>query len=307
MLGVTRAFAVAAIAGALILLPVGAFDAAVAGSGEAGQASPVPGLKRIFAAGFEAPVSLHPNKRGNRVRLKGKDNRGYRWEDLDHVFELVAANSVDNLVTIHFSSENYFEGSRSLYMRQNKMVNGTQARLQFFGNDETFGPEVFTRRRYFIPSSNLGSLAKQDASASIAGTREARGRVVPFSIAGGADFSMPLYAVRRGEKLVFAQALVDYSAGPRWSDWTRPPKGLLTFGQMTEVPLDRWFKLDIYLLRDPSEGKLKVWVDDRIIFDLEGVRTKNDTSRWFTKLADVDSEPAPFELWTDDVEIWARR
>jgi hypothetical protein len=117
---------------------------------------------------------------------------------------------------------------------------------------------------------------------------------------------MPLQLVRRGDKLVFAQAIIDYSAGPFFSNWTKPPKGLLTYGEMTPCPLDRWFQLDIYILRDPHKGKIKVWLDNKLIFDLADVRTKNDTDKWFTKLADVDSEPAPFELWVDDVEIWSR-
>jgi hypothetical protein len=117
---------------------------------------------------------------------------------------------------------------------------------------------------------------------------------------------MPFFIVRREDELVFAQAILDYSAGPYWSDWTRPPNGLLTYAGNVSVPLDRWFELDIYVLRHPVRGQIKVWLDGALIFDLQNVRTKNDTDRWFTKLADVDSEPAPFELWVDDVEIWTR-
>jgi len=117
---------------------------------------------------------------------------------------------------------------------------------------------------------------------------------------------MPLYAVRRGSRFVFAQAIVDYSAGKRWSDWTRAPKGLVTYGASTTVPLDRWFRLDTYVLRDKTKGKIRVWLDGKPIFDLQDVRTKNSSDRWFTKLADVDTDPAPFELWADNVEIWTR-
>jgi hypothetical protein len=85
-----------------------------------------------------------------------------------------------------------------------------------------------------------------------------------------------------------------------------PPGGLLTYGEDTPVPLDRWFELEVYVLRDPTEGAVKVWLDGEMIFDVENIRTKNDTDTWFTKLADVDAQPAPFELWVDDVEIWTR-
>ena len=268
---------------------------------------PIKGLRQIFKAGFEEPVSLASNWTGAEASLTGVDSGGMAWESLDHVFELVANNSFDNLVTIRFAQDRTFAGSRSLFIRQNKQENGTQARLQFFSDDKSFGTEIFTRRHYFIPSTNLSYLAQQEASASIAGTRETRGIGVSFpSNTARADFSMPLHLVRRGNNLVFAQAILDYSAGPFWSNWTKPPKGLLTYGKMTPCPLDRWFQLDIYILRDAQKGKIKVWLDNQLIFDLVNVRTKNDTDRWFTKLADVDSEPAPFELWVDNVEIWSR-
>src|SRR5262245_41400935 len=267
---------------------------------------PIKGLRQIFKAGFEEPVSLVPNSNGTEAWLKGVDSGSMAWETLDHVFELVANNSFDNLVTIRFSQDHVFAGSRSLFLRQNKVENGTQARLQFFSDDKSFGTEIFTRRHYFIPSINLSYLAREEDATSIAGTREIRfGGSFPANDARS-DFSMPLYCGRHGNKLVFAQAIVDYSVGPHWSDWTRPPKGLQTYGRMTPCPLDRWFQLDIYILRDPEQGKIKVWLDNELIFNLANVRTKNDTDRWLTKLADVDTEPAPFELWVDDVEIWSR-
>ncbi len=142
-------------------------------------------------------------------------------------------------------------------MRQNVQRNGTQNRLQFFAEDGDFHNEIFTRRKYFVPSTNLEHLTARDESVSIAGTREVRGGSAPPG-ADNADFSMPLYLVRRGEALVFALAIVDYSAGPNWSDWTRPPKGLLSYGSHTRAPLDRWFELDIYVLRHPTEGKIVV-------------------------------------------------
>jgi hypothetical protein len=282
-----------------------ALKSAKGGESPPGAGIPIKGLRQIFKAGFEEPVTLAPNWNGTEAWLKGVDSGGMAWETLDHVFELVANNSFDNLVTIRFA--HVFAGSRSLFLRQNKQENGTQVRLQFFSDDKSFGTEIFTRRHYFIPSTNLSYLAREEESASIAGTRETRGGGVSFPAnSARADFSMPLFLVRRGNNLVFAQAIADYSAGPWWSNWTSPPKGLLTYGRMTPCPLDRWFQLDIYILRDAEKGKIKVWLDNELIFDLVNVRTKNDTASWFTKLADVDSEPAPFELWVDNVEIWSR-
>jgi hypothetical protein len=266
---------------------------------------PVSGLRPIFRAGFEAPVAIIREPSGRQARLAGLDSYGMSWNNLDHVFELVAPGAFDNLVTVRFSQEHVHSGERSLYLRQNKEEAGAQARLQFFSDDKTFSSEIFTRRYYYIPSTNLGTLSREQQSTSIAGTREARGSTLP---AGHpmADFSMPLYVVRRGDKLVFAQAIVDYSAGSAWSAWTRPPKGLVSYGNMVACPLDRWFRLDIYVLRHPTKGQIKVWVDGQPIINLNNVRTKNDTDVWFTKIADVDSEPAPFEAWVDDVEIWSR-
>lgn len=268
--------------------------------------SPVPGLKQVFRSSFEQPVSLdHFSKNGSRARLRNAEFGGSDWDQLDHVFELVAPHALVRHVSISLDTAKSSSGSRSLYLRQNLDQDGAQARLQFFGNDATFGPEILTRRKYFVPRTNLAALARQEDSVSIAGTRETRGSTLPPGHPS-ADFSMPLYLVRHGRNLVFAQALVDYSAGPNWSDWTRKPKGLLSYGAKTICPLDRWFQLDIYVYRHPTRGKIKIWLDGVLIFALENVRTKNDNGNWFTKLADVDAEPAPFELWVDDVEIRSR-
>ncbi len=265
----------------------------------------VPGLRQVFRAGFEAPVAVAAAEGGRRAWLTGDDAYGYRWDDLDHVFEMVAPNSFGRLVTTEFNTTQVYAGRRSLFMRQNVVAGGSQNRLQFFSEDAAFKDEIYTRRHYFVPSRNLATLAAEDQSVSIAGTREIRGGSAPPG-AANADFSMPLYLVRRGDALVFAQAIIDYSRGPNWSDWTRPPYGLITYAKETKAPLDRWFALDIYIRRDPVRGAIKVWLDGEPIFDLENVRTRNDTDRWFTKLADIDSERAPFELFVDDVEIWTR-
>lgn len=265
----------------------------------------VPGLRQVFQAGFEAPVTLEVAPDGKRARLSGTDEDGARWNDLDHVFEMVAPYAFGRLVTTRFSDAQVYAGARALFMRQDVAANGSQNRLQFFSDDATFKGEIYTRRHYFVPAGNLASLSAEDDAVSIAGTREIRGGSAPPG-AANADFSMPLYLVRRGDALVFALAILDYSNGTRWSDWTRPPFGLLTYGAETKAPLDRWFTLDIYVRRDPVHGAIKIWLDGTEIFDLENVRTKNDTDKWFTKLADIDAEPAPFELFVDNVEIWTR-
>lgn len=266
---------------------------------------PISGMRRVFAAGFESPVTVESNLSGRRAWLKGTDSSGYSWDALNHVFELVAPLSFNNLIDIEFSSSNPFSGKRSLFLRQNERKLGTQNRLQFFSDDKTFDGEIATRRMYYIPSSNLNTLRNEWDAVSIGGTRETRGGI--FSGEPKADFSMPLYLVRRGDRLVFAQAIVDYSAGSKWSDWTRPPKGLVTYGAEVSPPMDAWFQLDTYILRHPEQGKIKVWLDGKLIFDLDNVRTKNDGDEWFTKLADIDGSESPLELWVDDVEIWARQ
>ncbi len=265
----------------------------------------VPGLRRVFRAGFEEPVVVEVAQDGKRAWLRGSDAYGDRWDDLNHVFEMVAPGAFGRLVTTEFSEQQVYAGKRALFMRQNVEVEGSQDRLQFFGDDAAFKNEIYTRRHYFVPAKNLASLSAEDNAVSIAGTREIRGGSAPPG-AANADFSMPLYLVRRGDALVFAQAILDYSRGPNWSDWTKPPYGLLTYANETPAPLDRWFALDVYVRRDPVQGAIKVWLDGKLIFDVENVRTKNDTDTWFTKLADIDSEPAPFELFVDDVEIWTR-
>jgi hypothetical protein len=296
-------FAALAVGGALSGYPTFSPMALAQESGD--QTAPVPGLRRIFRSSFEEPVVIQTDDENNRAWLKGKESDGDSWDDLDHVFTFVAPQSLGDLVEVEISEEHVNSGDRSLFMRQNREQNGAQNRLQFYSDDLAFNGEIFTGRHYFVPSSNLESLAEQDNAVSIAGTREVRdGTAAPGS--PQADFSIPLYLVRQDDSLVFALAIVDYSAGPNWSDWTRPPGGLLTYAENTTVPLDRWFELEVYVLRHPTDGAVKVWLDGELIFDVENVRTKNDTDRWVTKLADVDAQPAPFELWVDDVEIWTR-
>src|SRR5690606_21735383 len=99
-----------------------------------------------FHSSFEQPVALErSSENGGRARLKNAEFGGSDWDQLDHVFELVAPGALDRHVSISLDTAKSSSGTRSLHLRQNLNQDGAQARLQFFGDDATFGPEILTR------------------------------------------------------------------------------------------------------------------------------------------------------------------
>lgn len=269
-----------------------------AGYEEAGAADlPVPGLKLRFRSSFEEGVRLANDADGQTARLTGTD-QGFAWDGLEHMFNYVAEGAVQkNLVESRLTDERAHSGSRSLYMGLNVVDGASQNRLQFESTDEAFGGEIFTRRWLYLPDL-AGILTEELDDMSIGGTRE-------FALEGEHDFSLPLYIFRQGGHFVWRIAGVDYARGPYWSTWTRAPFGFVLDSGRVPVPKERWFRLDIYVKRDTRDGQVKVWVDDRLVFDVKGIRTKREGSTWFTKLADFDGTK-PGHLWVDDVEIYGR-
>lgn len=258
---------------------------------------PISGLKLKFRSGFEEGVRLVSGSEGQSAELQGGD-QGYEWDHLDHMFNYVAAGAVSkHLVDSRLTTERAHGGERSLYMALNVVDGEAQNRLQFEATDEEFGDEILTRRwLYFTDFGTFLNVTNDDVS--IAGTRE-------FALDGPKDFSIPLYIYREGGQLVWRVAGVDYANGPYWSQWTRPPRGFIADSKAIPVPKERWFRLDIYLKRHARDGVVKVWVDGQPLFDLSGVPTKREGSRWFTKIADYDGTKPGF-IWVDDIEIYGR-
>jgi hypothetical protein len=71
------------------------------------------------------------------------------------------------------------------------------------------------------------------------------------------------------------------------------------------VPIETWFQLEsLYRPRTDATGLLKVWLDDRLVYDLEGRITagSNDVLWGPCNIAE-DVQPAPPELYVDDAAI----
>jgi hypothetical protein len=71
------------------------------------------------------------------------------------------------------------------------------------------------------------------------------------------------------------------------------------------VPVETWFQLEVfYSPRTDETGRLMVWLDDRLVYDLEDRRTtgSNDVL-WTPCNIGEDIQPSPPELYLDDAAI----
>jgi len=71
------------------------------------------------------------------------------------------------------------------------------------------------------------------------------------------------------------------------------------------VPVETWFHLEtFYSPRTDETGKILVWLDDRLVYDLEGRRTTgSDDVIWNPCNIGEDIQPAPPVLYLDDAAI----
>jgi len=71
------------------------------------------------------------------------------------------------------------------------------------------------------------------------------------------------------------------------------------------VPVETWFHLEVfYVPRTDETGKLLVWLDDRLVYDLEDRRTIGSKSLLWTPCnIGEDIQPAPPVLYLDDAAI----
>ncbi len=255
----------------------------------------------LFKSGFEDGVTLTHHSSGQGSWLHGSD-LGYDWDRFDHMFVYVKMGSVDRDIESSIVTERPHSGAKSLYQSQITALDGVQNRLQFYCNDDTgaIGSKVFIRRWLWYP--DLESKLPDDwQEFSIAGIRE------------GNEFTIPL-DIGRGlgkENLYWTLSGFNYGAGTTWSEWTNPANGGWTVqNTVVPVPSQRWFKLETYYERHDSEGVVKVWVDDQLIFDVNRVRTKGPGTDWFAKIGDIDANMydntsgLPIYHYIDDIEVW---
>lgn len=72
------------------------------------------------------------------------------------------------------------------------------------------------------------------------------------------------------------------------------------------LPLGRWFNVQFYLFRHPTNGILMVWLDGHVLCDESGLTTKVAES-YFTSVAKiytVEGDKSPRRIWVDDLQIY---
>ena len=71
------------------------------------------------------------------------------------------------------------------------------------------------------------------------------------------------------------------------------------------VPVETWFQLEVfYSPRTDETGRILVWLDDRLVYDLEDRRTTgSDDVLWTPCSIGEDVQPSPPELYLDDASI----
>jgi hypothetical protein len=75
------------------------------------------------------------------------------------------------------------------------------------------------------------------------------------------------------------------------------------------IPVATWFQVEtLYRSRNDDTGELKVWLDDRLVYDLENRRTGLSSDLlWTPSNIAEDVEPAPPVVYIDDAAISLER
>ena len=76
------------------------------------------------------------------------------------------------------------------------------------------------------------------------------------------------------------------------------------------LPRGQWFNVQYYVRRDVTNGAVKVWLNDALLFDVENIQTVNPSiPSWFTTPAKIYYDPtdtySPYLIWADDLEIYS--
>ncbi len=71
------------------------------------------------------------------------------------------------------------------------------------------------------------------------------------------------------------------------------------------VPIEAWFQIEVlYRSRTDETGRLLVWIDDRLVYDLENRRTAGSGDLlWSPCSVGLDVQPMPREVYIDDAAI----
>lgn len=259
------------------------------------------GLRVVFRTGFEEPVAF---ENSIRETLTGGDE-GYDWASFSHQINYGGSYSLGH-VRSELSAV-FHGGARGLHQEQ-LMTGAGQNVLTFFHDDSQLGTDVYVSRWLRLPDDFDTRLTEAYANTVLSGNREYRSSSPPGT--PGSQFVLHLNIQRPdvGKPLKWMMSAIDYSAGPFYSDWIRPPKGWTFSDSRLPISMGRWFRLETFFRRHATSGRVLVCVDGETLFDLQDVRTKNDTTYASTTISAVTAGAARFPFWidVDDVEVRGR-
>ena len=84
---------------------------------------------------------------------------------------------------------------------------------------------------------------------------------------------------------------------------------MLSHNSNFPLPRGRWFQVSYYLLRHPSEGVIKIWMDGELVCDKSDVVTKEVTDDYSIVVAKIYHETddtTTHRIYVDDLELWSR-
>jgi hypothetical protein len=77
------------------------------------------------------------------------------------------------------------------------------------------------------------------------------------------------------------------------------------------IPTGRWFKLSWYQKFDAHHGKIKLWIDDRSVFDLSGLLTEDNTTNpndyFYISISKLYGDPHgtfPRAIWVSNISLY---
>jgi hypothetical protein len=74
------------------------------------------------------------------------------------------------------------------------------------------------------------------------------------------------------------------------------------------LPRGRWFNLQYYVFLDPTNGIVRVWIDDTLLWDGRNIPTKNPSESPRTQVGGIYYSNAdtfsPYRIWVDDLQIY---
>ena len=73
-------------------------------------------------------------------------------------------------------------------------------------------------------------------------------------------------------------------------------------------PVGEWFKLEYYVYMHPTDGILRVWINDKLLADVNNLQTVNTTGQAIlSTIAKIYFDPSiteTYQLWVDNLQIY---